>query len=210
MARRRRCRTPPSALGGTDSATRRGSCATSRRFRESVHQLQVWFGQEGSPAAAQFVENPEAGRRRPDSADFQDAERASCSARRSSSVRSSPSSSATRSTTVPSGSVVGSSRTSRPFSTRARRRLMGPLKGFLDGQQEVRLHAEGRRFVEAVATWFQLAGIEGRQYSYALFRRAFEQTSIVAVEGVFTGWCPRNPSCWWTPGSTRESRPRCR
>jgi hypothetical protein len=66
----------------------------------------------------------DAGRRRPDSADFQDAERASCSARRSSSVRSSPSSSATRSTTVPSGKVVGSSRTSRPFSTRARRGLM--------------------------------------------------------------------------------------
>lgn len=42
-----------------------------------------------------------AGRRRPVSADCHDAESASCSARRSSSVRSSPLSSATRSITVP-------------------------------------------------------------------------------------------------------------
>ena len=71
----------------------------------------------------------EAGRRRPPSADVQDADSASCSARRSSTVRSSPSSSATRSITVPSGSVVGSSKTSRPFSTRARRGLMRLLYG---------------------------------------------------------------------------------
>ena len=45
-------------------------------------------------------------------------------------VRSSSSSSATRSTTVPSGSVVGSSSTSLPFSTRARRGLMALLYGF--------------------------------------------------------------------------------
>ena len=57
MARRQLCRTPPSALRETDSETRRDCCATSRRFRESVRQLQVWFGQGGSPAAAQFVEN---------------------------------------------------------------------------------------------------------------------------------------------------------
>ena len=69
------------------------------------------------------------GRRLPVSADFQDADSASCKARRSSLVRSSPSSSATRSTTVPSGKVVGSSRTRRPFSTRARRGLIGPLYG---------------------------------------------------------------------------------
>lgn len=72
----------------------------------------------------------EAGRRRPASADCQDEDRASCNARRSSSVRSSPSSSATRSTTVPSGKAVGSSRTSRPFSTRARRGPMQLLYGF--------------------------------------------------------------------------------
>ena len=49
--------------------------------------------------------------------------------RRSASLRSSPSSSATRSRTVPSGRVVGSSSTSLPFSTRARRGLMGLLYG---------------------------------------------------------------------------------
>ena len=42
---------------------------------------------------------------------------------------SSLSSSATRSTTVPSGKVVGSSRTSHPFSTRARRALIWLLYG---------------------------------------------------------------------------------
>lgn len=73
----------------------------------------------------------DAGRRCPASADFQDADSASCRARRSPSVRSSPSSSATRSTIVPSGRVVGSSKTSRPFSTRARRGLMWLLYGFL-------------------------------------------------------------------------------
>jgi len=67
-----------------------------------------------------------AGRRLPASADFQDAESASCKACRSSLVRSSPSSSATRSTIVPSGKVVGSSRTRRPFSTRARRAFIPP------------------------------------------------------------------------------------
>ena len=66
----------------------------------------------------------DAGWRPPASADLQDVDNASCKARRSSLVRSSPSSSATRSTTVPSGKVVGSSRTRRPFSTRARR---GPI-----------------------------------------------------------------------------------
>jgi hypothetical protein len=71
----------------------------------------------------------DAGRRRPASADVQDADRLSCKARRSSSVRSSPSSSATSSMTVPSGSVVGSSRTKRPFSTRARRGFMALLYG---------------------------------------------------------------------------------
>jgi len=69
----------------------------------------------------------DAGRRRPASADVHDADRVSCNARRSSSVRSSPSSSATSSTTVPSGNVVGSSRMRRPFSTRARRGFMALL-----------------------------------------------------------------------------------
>ena len=68
-------------------------------------------------------------RRRPASAEVQDADSASCSARRSASVRSSPSSSATRSRTVPSGSVVGSFRTTRPFSTRARSGAMALLYG---------------------------------------------------------------------------------
>ena len=72
----------------------------------------------------------DAGRSRPASADSQDKERASCKARRSTSVRSSLSSSATRSMVVPSGRVVGSSRTSRPFSTRARRGLIRLLYGF--------------------------------------------------------------------------------
>ena len=66
----------------------------------------------------------EAGRTFPSCADSHDCAKAACRARRSSSVRVSPSSSATRSTTVPSGSVVGSLRISRPFSTRARRGLM--------------------------------------------------------------------------------------
>ena len=65
-------------------------------------------------------------RRRPASADRHEADSVSCRARRSSSVRSSPSSSATKSTTVPSGKVVGSSRTRRPFSTRALRGFMTP------------------------------------------------------------------------------------
>jgi hypothetical protein len=46
------------------------------------------------------------------------------SGRRSSSLRSSPSSSTTNSITVPSGRVVGSSSINRPFSTRARRPLI--------------------------------------------------------------------------------------
>lgn len=63
----------------------------------------------------------DAGRRRPASADFQDVDSASRRARRSSSLRSSSSSSAISCRTVPSGSVVGWSRTRRPFSTRADR-----------------------------------------------------------------------------------------
>jgi hypothetical protein len=59
------------------------------------------------------------------------ADKASWRALRSWSVRSSPSSSATRSMTVPSGNVVGSSSTSRPFSTRARSGLIRQLYGFL-------------------------------------------------------------------------------
>ena len=71
----------------------------------------------------------EAGWSRPPSAESQDAESASCSSRRSSSMRSSPSSSSTKSSTVPSGRVVGSSSTKRPFGTRARRGVMWLLYG---------------------------------------------------------------------------------
>jgi hypothetical protein len=88
------------------------------------------------------------GRRRPVSVDFQDADSASCRARRSSSVRSSPSSSATRSTTVPSGKVVGSSRTSRPFSTRARKPLMCLLYGFPSYPASVNAVTESVEFAE--------------------------------------------------------------
>lgn len=71
----------------------------------------------------------EADRVRPASADFHDADNVLWRARRSSSLRLSPSSSATNSIAVPSGSVVGSSSTIRPFSTRARKGLMSPLYG---------------------------------------------------------------------------------
>ena len=91
----------------------------------------------------------DAGRRCPASADFQDADSASCRARRSSSERSSPSSSATRSTTVPSGRVVGSSRTSRPCRTCARRGLMWILYGFPGRPASVTRRDGGRRFAEA-------------------------------------------------------------
>src|SRR5579864_2377312 len=102
----------------------------------------------------------DAGRRRPASADFQEADSASCKARRSSSVRSSPSSSTTRSTTVPSGRVVGSSRTSRPFSTRARRPLICLLYGFPWCPASVRASRGSPSIWRAKATaWFQLAGV---------------------------------------------------
>src|SRR5688500_17705079 len=45
-----------------------------------------------------------------------------------------------RSTTVPSGSVVGSSKTSRPLSSRARSGLMRLLYGFLAARQAFRPH----------------------------------------------------------------------
>ncbi len=96
-----------------------------------------------------------AGRRRPASADFEEANNASCSARRSSSVRSSPSSSATRSRTVPSGRVVGSFRTRRPFSTRARRGLMQLLYGLRRGtfKAEPPVHdAQSRRIRDHAAS----------------------------------------------------------
>ena len=86
----------------------------------------------------------DAGRSRPASADFQDVESASFRARRSSSVRSSPSSSATRSTTVPSGRLVGSSRTSRPFSTRARTGPIWLLCGFRRGPASRSWCADGK------------------------------------------------------------------
>jgi hypothetical protein len=73
----------------------------------------------------------DAGRSRPASDDCPEADNASCSARRSSSERSSYSSSATRSRTVPSRKVVGSSSTMRAFSTRPRRGLMCPLSELL-------------------------------------------------------------------------------
>ena len=83
---------------------------------------------------------------------------------------------------------AGSKRAHRPY-----------CKGFRDGQQGVRLHAEVRRFVRShAATWFQLARHEGRQYSYALFRRAPEQTSMVPLKGSY-GVASSKPSCWWTP-----------
>jgi hypothetical protein len=99
----------------------------------------------------------------------------SCKARRSSSVRSSPSSSTTRSTTVPSGRVVGSSRTSRPFSTRARRPHMSLLYGFpkcpASTQVARRNHQSGgadnqNRF----ATWVRIPNGNHRQLHVANHR----------------------------------------
>ena len=123
-----------------------GACARLKRRREFVGEqvrrgstisappildfadLRVRFGRgedlqahRGRRSSSRIRDS---GRRPPASADLQDVNNASCKARRSSLVRSSPSSSATRSTTVPSGKVVGSSRTRRPLSTRARR---GPI-----------------------------------------------------------------------------------
>lgn len=102
----------------------------------------------------------EAGRPRPASADVQDADSAACSARRSSSVRSSLSSSATRSMTVPSGSVVGSSRMRRPFSTRARRGLMRLLYGVRGRRASIQAAwRKASSCLSHAAIWFQLAGI---------------------------------------------------
>jgi hypothetical protein len=81
------------------------------------------------------------GRRLPVSADFQDADSASCKARRSSLVRSSPSSSATRSTTVPSGKVVGSSRTRRPSRHVLEEDSLGHCTGFQVSPQAYPLDA---------------------------------------------------------------------
>ena len=101
----------------------------------------------------------EAGRTRPASAEAHDVDSAACSARRSSSVKSSPSSSATRSMTVPSGNVVGSSRMRRPFSTRARSGLMRLLYG--DRRRPASAQA-GRTqrldLLEPGGNLFQLAG----------------------------------------------------
>ena len=107
-----------------------------------------------------------AGRRLPASADFQDAESASCKACRSSLVRSSPSSSATRSTIVPSGKVVGSSRTRRPFSTRARRGLIPPtLRDSQGGRQDFRRRRCARQFrghIPRAEFGFQSGGLPTR------------------------------------------------
>ena len=100
-----------------------------------------------------------AGRRRPASADDQDADSASWRARRSSLVRSSPASSATRSITVPSGSVVGSSRTRRPFSTRARRGLMRrPVRLPPDAASRQAACRKSSISLSQTTIWFQLAG----------------------------------------------------
>ena len=114
---------------GTSPAQRGDCLATNFRFRG----LCLRFRSESNRKAHRRLRNSsktsEAGRRRPASADFQDAESASWRARRSSSVRSSPSSSATRSITVPSGKVVGSSSTIRPLRTCALSGLISPLYG---------------------------------------------------------------------------------
>jgi hypothetical protein len=102
-----RCRWPVAAPPRIDSADL--SVSLRRRPNRQGHRRR-----RSSPRRS------DAGRRSPACADCHDAESASCKARRSSSVRSSSSSSATSCTTVPSGSVVGSSRTRPPFSTRAR------------------------------------------------------------------------------------------
>ena len=117
-------RTSPRVRRRTGPVRQYDFCATNSRFRD----LRVRFGRGEDRQAHRRRRSSSrirvAGWRPPASADLQDVNNASCKARRSSLVRSSPSSSATRSTTVPSGKVVGSSRTRRPFSTRARR---GPI-----------------------------------------------------------------------------------
>jgi hypothetical protein len=135
----------------------------------------------------------EAGRRRPASADVHDADSVSCSRRRCSSVRSSPSSSTTRSMTVPSGRVVGSSRMRRPFSTRARRGLMRLLYGF--PPWPARTHAGCRKLsicLSQATIWFQLAGIgDASLRSEARRRLSAEAQSAEAEQDNFTasfGW----------------------
>jgi hypothetical protein len=118
-----------SNVAASSSANRSGEAVRFLRHQFSTSRnLRVRFGRGEDLQAYRRRRSSsrirDAGWRPPASADLQDVNNASCKARRSSLVRSSPSSSATRSTTVPSGKVVGSSRTRRPFSTRARR---GPI-----------------------------------------------------------------------------------
>lgn len=120
----------------------------------------------------------EAGRTRPASAEAHAVDSAACSARRSSSVKSSPSSSATRSMTVPSGNVVGSSRMRRPFSTRARRGLMRLLYG--DRRRPASAQSGGRNAsicLSQEAIWFQMAG--GRDAT----SRSNPETWVIAYSG---------------------------
>ena len=129
VVRAQGCRTLPRVHRQTGLVRQYDFCATKCRFRGSASPLRVWFGPAGSICRRSSSRIRDAGWRLPASADLQDVDSASFKARRSSLVRSSPSSSATRSTTVPSGKVVGSSRTRRPFSTRARRGPISLLNG---------------------------------------------------------------------------------
>lgn len=100
-----------------------------------VYALQspIAAGRSPSPMNRRQRQHPSRGRRQQPAVPFamqidlaSRANKCGCS----SAVRSSPPSSTTSCTTVPSGRVVGSSRTRRLFSTRARREFILPLYGF--------------------------------------------------------------------------------
>jgi hypothetical protein len=137
--------------GAIESAEHRGACQKMESRGEFVQKQIRCGGPVLAPPGVNFVNlclglrcelqqqfhrfrrrssnTSAAGREWPDSADCQESVRASWSAWRSSGDKSSPSSSATRSITVPSGSVVGSSSWSRPFFTRACSGLMRLILG---------------------------------------------------------------------------------
>ena len=99
----------PLAQASQDLRARAAPCRWSSCLLGSAARLWGYLRLRNSSRMA------DAGRIRPSSADFHDPARASWSALRSASVRSSPSSSATRFKIVPSGRDVGTSRTSRPL-----------------------------------------------------------------------------------------------
>jgi hypothetical protein len=115
----------------------------------------------------------DAGRSRPASADCQDSESASCSARRSLSLRSSPPSSATSSRTVPSGRLPGVSYARAQLHGGGRAALPW-LQGPASGREPCVRYAQRVRVVPR-----RQAGIVGRGRRYQVVRVEGHRASVL-------------------------------